>query len=145
MADEEVIKPAWDNEKPAYEHLNVNGQYTNLTLNDYKGNPGIKPGEFISVKKHPNFAEPRAHEKEGQYGPYTMYTANVIAEDENGEEHEASFVTFQDDEAEAFTNVAGVDEPIQISKEKITYVTGKGTDYERERVRERLVFRKAEQ
>lgn len=132
---QEIIKEAFQEKVNAEDYVHQNGQYTNLVLNDYKGHTGIKAGEYIQVTKHNEHNGAYTVEKEGQYGPYNMHMMKVLV---NG--NEASFVSFHDNEAKAFEDVAGLEDPIEISKKKYTYVDGRGT----ERVKEELVFRKVE-
>lgn len=133
MKEVRVITPAWETEVDANDFVHTNGKYTNLVLNTYQGKAGIAPGQFITVNKHPEYGEPRTFQKQGQYGPYNMHSATVIVGDK-----EASFVTFSDEEAAAFT-AFDVGSTIQISKEEFSYVDAKGT----KRIKERLVFRAA--
>ena len=135
MTEQEVIKEPWQTEVNAENHVHTNGQYTNLILNDYKGQVGIKGGDWIKVRKHNEFNGPYTQEKEGQYGKYNMHMMKVMVGDQ-----EASFVSFSDQEAEAFENVAGLGDLIGISKKKYTYVDKRGI----ERVKEELVFKKLE-
>lgn len=135
MTEKEVIKEPFQEEIKAETLVHKNGQYTNIYLNDYKGHKGLRPGQFITVKKHDQFNEPRTLQKDGQYGPYNLHMCTVVVGDQD-----ATFVTFQDREAESFTEVAGLEDTIQISKQKYTYVDARGT----ERVKEELVFRKVE-
>ena len=137
---EEIIKEAFQTERNAEDFVQQNGQYTNLILNDYKGQTGIKAGEYIRVQKHPQYNaaytnERQATGKDGKSFTYNMHQAKVMVGDK-----EASFVTFNDDEARAFEDVAGLDDTIEISKKKYTYVDGRG----KEQVKEELVFRKVE-
>ena len=132
---QEIIKEAFLEKVNAEDYVHTNGQYTNLVLNTYKGTEGIKAGQYIQVKKHNEHNGPYTIEKQGQYGPYNMHMIKVLV---NG--NEASFVTFSDQEAKAFEEVAGLEDTIEISKKKYTYVDARGT----ERVKEELVFRKVE-
>lgn len=132
---QEIIKEPFQEKVNAEDYVHQNGQYTNLILNDYQGKQGIKPGEYLQVKKHNEYNGAYTTEKQGQYGPYNMHMMKVKV---NGQE--ASFVSFNDHEAQQFEDVAGLDDAIEISKKKYTYVDGRGT----ERVKEEIVFRKVE-
>lgn len=131
----EIIKEAWQTEINPKTLVKKNGNYTNIHLNSYKGSPGMNAGEFITVKKDDEYNGPFSQERDGQYGKYFMHSCKVIVDGEK-----ATFVTFNDNEAQAFEDVAGLEDTIQISKEKYTYVDGRGT----ERVKEELKFRKVE-
>lgn len=131
MSEERIITAAWEVEADPGTFIAKNGQYTNLVLNSYKGVEGLKPGEFITVKKDAEYGEAYTTKKEGQYGPFNIHSCTVWVGDQK-----ATFVTFSDQEAEEF---AGYDAgaTIQISKEEFSYVDKKGT----KRLKERLLFR----
>ena len=133
---EKIIESAWQTEIDAATKLHQNGQYTNLMLNEYKGVAGIAPGEFLTVRKDDQYAEPFANTKTGQYGEYTMYNTSVMVGDKK-----ASFIMFNDEEAASFTAAGGVGDTIQISKEEFSYVDKK----KNKRIKERLVFRPLEE
>ena len=133
---QEIIKEAFQTEIDIETITKQNGEYNNTYLSEYNGVPGLKPGEYITVNKHPDNALcHKFREGTNQWGKeWVLKNAFVRVGDK-----EYSIGLFNE-AADNFDNTGGVGEPIQISKKKYTYVDGRGT----ERVKEELVFRKVE-
>lgn len=141
MAQETVMKPAFQTHVDATTKIKTSGQYTNLIVKDYpkREEVGLAPGEFLTVTKDPQYAEPYTKEKSFGSGD-RAWTSNMHMFTVFVGDQKASFISFSDAEAKEFTEAGGVGETIQIGCEEFNYVNKKG----QKMIDTRLRFRRAE-
>lgn len=126
MADT-IMTEAFQTHIDATTKIKTSGPYTNLIVKDYakRDEVGLQPGEFLTVQKDPQYAEPYTKEKTFGSGDRSwksnMHMCTVHVGDKK-----CSFISFDDNEAKEFTDAGGVGATIQIGCEEYNYVNKQG-------------------